>query len=820
MPTPSSSIKRYALIFGAVWTILVVCSFVWTYNQQKATVLEIARSEARIALQKDTLYRKWASKHGGVFVPMTKETPPNPYLPETLERNIITPSGKALTLVNPAYMTRQVFELASEGNNLVNGHLTSLKPIRRENEPDLWERNALSAFEKGTKEVSEVLFLKGQQYLRLMRPFIVEQPCLKCHAAQGYKLGDIRGGISVSVPMAVFSARSNTIITGTAATHGLIWVLGIGMIGFASRRLYNNEVTLRVKNTLLAEEITERQMAQDQLQEQAALLEEEIGERQMAQEALQEQAVMLEEEISERTQAEAATSQSEEKFSKSFRRAPLIMAITNIDDGTFLDINDKFVELSGYSREEIIGRTSLELGWISEADRNYIIEEWQRHGRVADMELNVRTKDGRQLATRYYGESFPMDGNTRLLSVCIDVTEQRTVEAQLLHAQKMEAIGTLAGGMAHDFNNILTVIAGYASLLAMHLESGSREAGMAGEISASVDRASEMTRSLLAFSRKEPLKMMPEDLNRTISALEKTLRRLIREDIDFRCALTEDPTPVIADKGQLEQVLINLVVNARDAMPHGGTLSITSSIKEVNDGEIWQGAEILPGEYCVITVSDTGLGMNRDTLERIFEPFFTTKETNKGTGLGLSIVNGIITKHSGKICVSSEEGHGTTFSIYLPIQHQSQKGERLPELQGKTTPKGNETVLLVDDDAQVRKIVTSYLEISGYTVLATENGESALTMFKDHPEKIHILITDIIMPKKNGLELHKEISSIHGIIPTIFISGYSAEIMEDATFPQGNVAFLSKPLKPATLLNEIRQLLDISEGRKSGQSDE
>ena len=644
MPALSKPIKRHALISSSVWTIVVVCSFAWSYSQQKINVLEIAKSEARIAFQKDTLYRKWAAKHGGVYIPVTPESQPNPYLPADLERDISTPLGKSLTLINPAYMTRQVFELAVEEHMFVRGHITSLNPIRPENAPDQWERTALGAFERGVEEVSYVQPIDGQQYLRLMRPFIVEQPCLKCHAAQGYKIGDIRGGISVSVPLTILSANSERIIAGTGTAHGLIWLIGIGMIGLGSRKLSRNELALSEKNHQLAAEITDRQLAQ---------------------EALQEQAVMLEEEIAERTRAEADIILSEEKFSKTFQNAPLMMSITNIEDGTFLEINNKFVELSGYSREELIGKTSLELAWIRPSERDCIVAESQRHGRVSGMDLNVCTKDGRQLITQYYGELFPIENQTRLLSVFVDVTEQRKVEDQLIHSQKMETIGALAGGVAHDFNNILTVIAGYASLLSMRLEKGSENSSMAGEISASVERAAEMTRSLLAFSRKEPMKTKPEDINTIISALEKSLKRLIREDIEFRSVLSDQPTPVMADKGQLEQVLINLVVNARDAMPSGGTLSISTSIIELNAGEVGLDDGMMPGEYCMISVSDSGMGMDRDTLDRIFEPFFTTKEVSKGTGLGLSIVHGIIAKHNGKINVSSEKGQGTTFRISL-----------------------------------------------------------------------------------------------------------------------------------------------------------
>ncbi|MDD2541228.1 MAG: DUF3365 domain-containing protein [Desulfuromonadaceae bacterium] len=293
-------IRQFTFLLCFVWTLAIAGAFVWSYYMQKNAILDMAKAEARIAFQKDALYRKWAAKHGGVYVPVTSETPPNPNLSRIQERDIITPSGKLLTLINPAYMTRQVFEQADKEDNYVRGHITSLNPIRKENAPDSWEQNALKAFENGAKEFSNLQRSNGREYLRLMRPFYVEQPCLKCHAAQGYKLGDIRGGISVSVPMALYadvSSRGSIVRSSTLAT---IWFLGMGLIAFGSRKLTKSTELLYEKNALLEDEIVEREMSQKQLQEQAVLLEEEIAEREMTQERLQEQAVQLEEEVFER----------------------------------------------------------------------------------------------------------------------------------------------------------------------------------------------------------------------------------------------------------------------------------------------------------------------------------------------------------------------------------------------------------------------------------------------------------------------------------------------------------------------------------------
>ena len=541
------------------------------------------------------------------------------------------------------------------------------------------------------------------------------------------------------------------------------------------------------------------------------MLEEEIAERQKAQEALQEQAAMLEAEIAERITAQAAIVESEEKFAKTFRNAPLLMAITAMEDGTFLDVNNKFLELSGYRREEVIGRRSVDLGWIRGPERARIARELQLQGRVSGMDLKVYPRDGRELTTVYFGELFPIAGTARFLSVCLDVTEQRKVEAQLLHAQKMEAVGALAGGLAHDFNNVLTVIAGYAAMLSMGLEHGSRECAMANEISTSVGRAAEMTRSLLAFSRKEPMSMQPENLNTIICSLEKSLKRLIREDIEFNCTPCAEPAPVMADKGQLEQVLVNLVVNARDAMPAGGTLCVSSSVMTVHETEIGLDEGIPPGRYCLITVADSGQGMDRETAARIFEPFFTTKDANTGTGLGLSIVQGIIEKHNGRIAVCSEKGYGTTFRVYLPLLDQPLLGDRSPQ-RPEPLPGGHETILLVDDDLDIRKVATLLLEDYGYRVLSADNGETALALFRDNRDEIRLLITDVVMPRMNGKELFEEIHRLGARLPAMFMSGYACDITDTTLATAGQAAFLSKPIKLDHFLMTIRRMLDSAQG--------
>lgn len=385
--------------------------------------------------------------------------------------------------------------------------------------------------------------------------------------------------------------------------------------------------------------------------------------------------------------------------------------------------------------------------------------------------------------------------------------EKRILERQLLHSQKLESIGTLAGGVAHDFNNILTVISGYCTLLQRSLTDDDT-LSMVNEIIKSSDRAAEMTRSLLMFSSKQTLELRPDSLKQILQGLSKTLKRLIREDIILLTDLTDDELPVIADRVQIEQVVMNLVVNARDAIHAEGCITVRSERLDIRDaGLLTYGVEV-PGEYAVLTVSDTGSGMDNHTLEHLFEPFFTTKESGKGTGLGLSITYAIIRKHNGAIVVKSHPGQGTTFRISLPVH-----GETAPQQQAAFTSEqhtGSETILVVEDDVDVRTMLLLTLESYGYRVISAENGESGEAAFKDNRSAIKLVISDIIMPRKNGVEMCRDIRQLDASVPIILTSGYSDGLLDNGGALEGNTVFIRKPLNPGNVLRLIRETLNES----------
>lgn len=384
--------------------------------------------------------------------------------------------------------------------------------------------------------------------------------------------------------------------------------------------------------------------------------------------------------------------------------------------------------------------------------------------------------------------------------------ERHKLETQLQQSQKMEAIGQLAGGIAHDFNNMLTAIIGYGSLLNTRLGNDSELKPFVDQILSSAGKSADLTRQLLAFSRKQLISPRKTDLDELIRGTQKLLMRLIGEDIELKTQLADKALIVMVDPGQIEQVLMNLATNARDAMPDGGLLSICTDTEKLSESYVKEHDMEKPGMYALISVTDTGIGIDGQTQQKIFEPFFTTKEMGKGTGLGLSIVYGIIKQHGGNITVYSEPGKGTIFRIYLPLI-----GSKIEEaeLTLVITPKGGtETILLAEDNEDVRVLSKHVLEEHGYRVIAAVDGEDAIDKFKDNKDRIEFIIIDVIMPKKSGKEAIDEIKKINPHIKVLFTSGYTSEIISRKGVLEEGINFMSKPATPHNMLAKIREILD------------
>ncbi|MEW6427951.1 MAG: ATP-binding protein [Thermodesulfobacteriota bacterium] len=477
-------------------------------------------------------------------------------------------------------------------------------------------------------------------------------------------------------------------------------------------------------------------------------------------------------------------------------------------DGRLLLVNGAWQSLTNLAPAEVLGRPFSELV-ATESRRQYehSLQRLLQAGECPDLELRLAGR-GRQPTVQLIWKPGP-DGATaarQIFCILIDVSEQARLRRQLAQAQKMEAIGQLAGGIAHDFNNILSVIIGYADILRLKLPAGDPKHLDLDQILQASQRAAQLTSSLLTFSRRQLLNMTRIDLDRHLAATQKLLRRLIGEDIDFSVELACGRT-LLADANQLDQVLINLVVNARDAMPTGGQLRISSRQIRVDDNAVAALGALTGGEYAVLEVSDTGSGMDEATAAQIFEPFFTTKEEGRGTGLGLATVYGIVKQHNGWIEVDSEPGKGSAFRIFLPTVPEAAETEQ--ESRPADMTGGREKILLVEDEENLRTFASELLRRFGYSVLTADDGEKAMEIFCEHRKDIGLLILDLVLPKKYGYEVWREVSRLRPGIRVLFISGYPVDMNSlGATVPPGKGDFLAKPFSAQDLLAKIRDILD------------
>jgi signal transduction histidine kinase len=623
------SIRLFAAAAACAWTAALLVSCVAYARFVRRGVVELAAAQARESFQKDLAYRRWVARQGGVYVRPTDHTPPNPYLPAP-DRDAALADGRPLTLVNPAYMTRQVLDDDRQRGGAVS-RITSLNPIRPENGPDPWEAQALAALAGGATEVVDELSA-GEPVLRYMGRLVAEERCLGCHAAQGVKLGDLRGGISISIPMASYAAVADAQVERIALGHGVAWLLGVGAIAGTGRR---------------------------------------------------------------------AARRARERERERERRAVL--------------------------------------------------------------------------------------------------------EAELSHARRLEALGRLAGGVAHDLNNLLSPILGNAQLALETMGPDHPLHDDLRDIHDAAERARVLTHQLLAFGRKQVLSVEPIDASATVEALAPMLRRLLGAGIELRTELGAGLPATRADRAQLGAALLNLAANGRDAMPSGGVLTVSTACVEV-DCERGARVGLAPGPHVAIAVGDTGAGIDEATRVRLFEPFFTTKPS--GNGLGLASAHGTVRQLGGAIEVESAPGAGSTFRILLPaVGEQAVTPGPIP-LARPERAGGGETVLLVEDEDAVRRTATNVLASLGYRVLAAADGEEALRLVAGRERELGALVSDLQMPRMDGRALHARLAALRPGLPTVFITGFASETLGPAT---PGVVVVHKPFTPGELGAALRRVLDAAD---------
>jgi PAS domain S-box-containing protein len=478
-------------------------------------------------------------------------------------------------------------------------------------------------------------------------------------------------------------------------------------------------------------------------------------------------------------------------------------------EGRYLLVNQRFESLLGRSRDEIVGRRDRELYPEEAADRIRVRDEQVLSEQTAIEYEEEWMQAGRRHT--YRSSEFPLfDLDHRPYAVCAistDVTGARRLEAELRQSQKMDAIGQLAGGVAHDFNNLVTIILGYSQLLAGAVAGSPDLRRQVEEIHRAGERAALLTRQLLAFSRSQALQPRVVALNTVVAGVESMLRRLIGEDVELVTALDPDCGQLLGDPGQLEQVILNLAVNARDAMTGGGTLGIETANVEVDALQAQPHAGARPGPHLMLAVSDSGHGMDAETRSRIFEPFFTTKEVGRGTGLGLSTVYGIVHQSGGHIEVYSEPGQGTMFKLYFPRVPAAADGSQQASPAVPQLPAGSETILVVEDDRPLRELVTLLLEKAGYQVLCETTAASALARAADQPGPIDLVLTDVVMPGMSGPELASRLAPLRPEAPVLYMSGYTADVIARRSLLPPGAWFLEKPFSEGDLLRKVREAL-------------
>jgi two-component system, cell cycle sensor histidine kinase and response regulator CckA len=588
----------------------------------------------------------------------------------------------------------------------------------------------------------------------------------------GYEVAESlrRAGALVPIPVIML-----TVLDGR---DDMMRGLAAGVEDFLTKPVHRAELAMRVRNLLRLKDYSDQHVRYSQL---------------------------LEREVGSRTAELVA---SEKRYRALFENAKDAIAVMT-PEGVVREMNQRWADIVGVPREELVGRRVRDFAPRGEEVKNS--ESYQRmlvSGAAVSPPVNIATGDGSHLLMEFSQTTIDVAGEDLIFTIGRDVTEKQRLEELLRQSQKLEVIGQLAGGVAHDFNNILTAILGFCELLLTELEPHHVGREDVLEIKTAGQRAAALTRQLLAFSRKQILQPNVLDINDVIKGMEPMLRRLIAAHIDLVVSLQDDIGSIKIDPTQLEQIVMNLLVNASDAMPRGGKLTIETSNVHLDEHYGGRHLPVTPGDYVMLAVSDTGVGMDEATSQRVFEPFFTTKELGKGTGLGLATVYGIVKQSGGDIWVYSEPGHGSAFKIYLPVVTTFLSAAVKVVPAPETLQRGSETILLVEDDEAVRRLARLSLERMGYVVIEAGNPREALRAAERHALRIDLLLSDLIMPESDGEPLDARLRRAHPNLRVLYISGYADEaVVRHGVIVEGT-PFLQKPFTPLALSGKVREVLD------------
>ncbi len=775
-------IGRLMLASMLVWTLLVGLSLAWNMLQLENQAEYLATEEARANWNKDQAFRRWATRHGGLYVKPDKRTPPNPYLAHLPKRDVVTTDGTRLTLMNPAYMMRQMTEEFEELYG-IKGSITGQILLNPINKADPWEMQALKRFDLGEKEIVDVSTLDGKPYLRLMRPMVMEQGCVKCHGHLGFKVGDIRGGVSVSIPLNPYLAVAAKTGRAVSITHIAIWLIGLLAIAYAIHRSKRFE--------------KERAQHEQDIKDIATGVSSASGEL-FFEYLVEHVANMLKADyvfigllnknnpVIVNTKALCAHGKIVENIEYALKDTPCADVI-NKQSCTYPNHAQQL-----FPKDKLLAEMNAE-GYIGRALRNSRGESLGLLVVINKKPLKDTDKMAELLeifAARASGE-----------------TERINSEQALRRSQKMDAIGQLSGGIAHDFNNQLGIILGYLDFLKEHVRDEEKPNKWVNTATSAALRCTDLTRQLLSFARTQSEEKTILNINSLLTELKTMFARSITPAIEVEYFLTNRPWLTAIDPGEFQDAILNLIINARDAMPNGGKLVIETSNVYLDNDFSALNAEIQAGDYVQLMLSDTGCGMSKELQERIFEPFYTTKPKGKGTGLGMSMVYGFAKRFNGFIKVYSETGVGTTIRLYLP-RSTAASADIPVEPIDETPPSGNETILVVDDEIDLLHLADKFLSDLGYKTYTAENAKQALEILQQKND-IDCLFSDVIMPGGiNGYELAQKAIALKPDLKVLLTSGFTAKTATSNEEFRFSAQLLNKPYRKVDLAKRIRLVLN------------